>query len=111
MINEKGYLKWIQFRDEEKNRLKKTYQEDLIGTLSELHTYVGMEIPDSREGKRILERIEQFLKAERTSSDVTDKILCLFSEYGIAIEESGFRRGFQVAMRLCMEGITGGTLL
>ena len=48
------------------------------------------------------------MKNEKYSFDASDKILCLANEYGMAAEESGFRRGFQIAMKLCMEGLRGG---
>lgn len=109
-ISESGYQKLIQQDMKERDRLKELYQEDLIGALSDLYTYVGMEIQESREESKILSNLESFLHKEKLSYSVSNKILCLFTNYGIAAEENGFRRGFQVAMRLCMQGITGGAV-
>lgn len=72
---------FIQRENEERDRLKELYQKDLVGVLSELYAYVGLDIQEQEKDKSILEA-----------------------------EKNGFRRGFQIALRLCMEGMTGGVV-
>jgi len=55
---------------------------------------------------QVLENLIDYLKNEKYSFNTQDTILCLANEYGMATEESGFRNGFAVAMRICMEGLT-----
>lgn len=38
------------------------------------------------------------------------RLIDLATEYAIEAKESGFKQGFRVAMRLCMEGLNGGVV-
>lgn len=103
-----GYQELNRLNQEEKSRLKEQYQTDLVGTLSELPAYLGMELWESKEETRVFQKLIEAVQDGKDSYDARDAILCLANEYGMAAEESGFRRGFQIAMRLCMEGLKGG---
>ena len=110
-ISGMGYRELNRLNNETKEKLKELYQKDLIGTLSELHTYFGFELYESREGQQVFQRLVDFLDKENYSFREKDAIIVLANEYGIASEECGFRRGFQTAMRLCMEGMKGASCI
>jgi len=103
-----GYQELYGQDTERKNKMKEQYQMDLVGTLSELPKYLGMGLWESKEETKIFGKLTEAVQVGKDSFNVQDTILCLANEYGIAAEESGFRRGFQIAMRLCMEGLKGG---
>ena len=107
-IREWGCQELYQQNTKRKNKMKEQYQADLVGTLSELPDYLGMELWESKEETKIFGKLTEAVQEGKNSFNVQDTILCLANEYGIAAEESGFRRGFQIAMRLCIEGLKGG---
>lgn len=107
-ISKWGYKELYRQNTKRKNKMKEQYQADLVGTLSELPDYLGMELWESKEETKIFSKLTEAVQEGKNSFDVQDTILCLANEYGIAAEESGFRRGFQIAMRLCIEGLKGG---
>lgn len=111
-LYEKDLDDLLEQENEERDRLRELYQTDLIGVLSELHSYVGLEeIHRSREEERIEEELQAFMQHEsekRPCDTPNNPVMRLFNSYGIAAEESGFRRGFQTAMRLCAEVLRGG---
>ncbi len=39
-----------------------------------------------------------------------NRLIDLASEYAAEAKEAGFKQGFRVAMRLCMEGMDGGVI-
>ena len=102
------YQELNRLNQKEENRMKEQYQVDLVGVLSALPNHLGMELWESKEETKIFNKLTEAVQEGKDSFDVQDTILCLANEYGIAAEESGFRRGFQIAMRLCMEGLKGG---
>lgn len=93
---------------EEKGKIRRLYEKDLVSTLSELRYYLDIDIPESVQEQKKYGELEEFLDGGKYPFKTRDRILCIANEYGIAAEESGFRRGFQTAMRLCMEGMRGG---
>ena len=76
--------------------------------ISELRYYLDIDIPESVQEQKKYGELEEFLNGGKYPFKTKDRILCIANEYGVAAEESGFRRGFQTAMRLCMEGMRGG---
>lgn len=88
---------------------------DLIGTIhnSEVYELLGFH-KMTTEGEK--ESWEAFTKAlgdvtvgvsVNTRNDVEDRA----QDFGNEREETGFRIGFHMAMRLCMEGMNGGVMI
>lgn len=109
-ISEPGWQKLYLGFMEEKTKLRELYEKDIVGFFSEIHSFLGMEIPDGKKGTEVLGELDAVLKAEVNSFDIEDRILCLVTEYGIAEEKDGFRRGFQTAMRIGTSGMNGGVI-
>lgn len=103
-----GYMELNRIHIEEKGKIRRLYEKDLVSTLSELRYYLDIDIPESVQEQKKYGELEEFLDGGKYPFKTRDRILCIANEYGIAAEESGFRRGFQTAMRLCMEGMRGG---
>lgn len=93
---------------EEKGKMRHLYEKDLVSTLSELRYYLDIDMTESVQEQKKYGELEEFLNSGKHSFHTKDKILCITNEYCVAAEERGFRRGFQTAMRLCMEGMRGG---
>lgn len=111
-ISREGYEALLSNEKAERLKMMKQSEEDIVGFLYELPVYLAPERKqESREEARIFEKLTDYLKDGKHSFDIRNTILCLANEYGIAAEESGFRRGFQVAMRLCMDGMRGGVMI
>ena len=87
-----GYMELNRIHIEEKGKIRCLYEKE----------------PESVQEQKKYGELEEFLNSGKHSFHTKDKILCITNEYGVAAEESGFRRGFQTAMRLCMEGMRGG---
>ena len=51
-------------------------------------------------------KLEEAIEAAQPAGRLID----LAAEYAIEAKESGFKQGFRVAMRLCMEGLNGGVV-
>ena len=51
-------------------------------------------------------KLEEAIEAAQPAGRLID----LATEYAIEAKESGFKQGFRVAMRLCMEGLNGGVV-
>ncbi len=107
-ISREGYMELNRIHIEEKGKMRHLYEKDLVSTLSELRYYLDIDIPESVQEQKKYGELEEFLDGGKYPFKTRDRILCIANEYGIAAEESGFRRGFQTAMRLCMEGMRGG---
>lgn len=107
-ISREGYAELYRLGDKLKNEMRELYQADMVGTLLKLPDYLDMERHESAEEKREFQKLADFLEAGNHPFSTRDTILCITNDYGIAAEESGFRKGFRTAMRLCMEGMGGG---
>lgn len=108
-ISNEGYMKILEQDKVERLKMMEQSRVDMIGFLHEIPNYLNPEgKQESWEEAKIFSKLTDYLKSENYSFDALDKILCLANEYGMAAEESGFRRGFQIAMKLCMEGLKGG---
>ncbi len=107
-ISKEGYeeLHWIG--DKLKKEMRELYLTDMVGTLIRLPDYLDIERRESIKEEKEFQRLTEFLNEGEHSYSTKDTILCITNDYGIAAEESGFRRGFQTAMRLCMESMRGG---
>ncbi len=107
-FSREGYAELLRVHMEKKEEVRSLYQKDFVGMFSELRYYFDIEMAESREERKKLGELEEFLDGGEYSFKTKNAILCITNEYGVAAEESGFRRGFQTAMRLCMEGMRGG---
>ncbi len=108
-ISRESYEKMLELDKEERLKMDRQSKEDIIGFLCEIPTYLNPQgRQESHEETRIFKKLIDYLKDEKYSFRIQDTILCLANEYGNAAEERGFRRGFQTAMNLCMEGMKGG---
>ncbi len=107
-ISKEGYEELYRIGDKLKKEMRGLYQTDMVAALLKLPDYLDMERHESAEEKKNFQKLTNFLDGGKYSFNTKDTILCITNDYGIAAEESGFRRGFQTAMRLCMEGMRGG---
>lgn len=107
-ISGAGYEKMYQGQMEKKKKLGELYQKDLVSTLSNLHSYLGMDLEESVKGQDIFWSLTKAVMTGEYLTEAQDKILCLATEYGVEAEEDGFRRGFRTAMKLCMDSMGGG---
>ena len=108
-ISRESYEELLRLGKEDRLKMERQSREDIIGFLYELPTYLNPgNVWASREETRIFGKLTEYLQDGKHPYDTQDKILCLTTEYGNAAEENGFRRGFQTAMKLCMEGMRGG---
>lgn len=107
-ISKEGHEELYRIGDKLKKEMRGLYQTDIVGALLKLPDYLDMERHESAEEKENFQKLTNFLDGGKYSFNTKDTILCIANEYGVAAEESGFRRGFQTAMRLCMEGMRGG---
>lgn len=107
-ISREGYGKLLRCEKEERLKMMKQLKEDIVGFLYDIPAYLDTEgKQESREETRIFDKLTDYLNGEINSFDIRNTVSCLVTEYSIASEESGFRRGFHMAMRLCMEGLGG----
>jgi len=98
------------------NRIRKAEAEsDLIGAVyrSELFDLLGL---NKKEGNREHSAWKAFAEALGTAAagvpgNVRNDVEDLAQNFGNEREETGFRIGFHMAMRLCMEGMNGGAAL
>lgn len=87
-------------------------KSDIIGAIhnSELYDLLGMDIHSTQGEKKSWEAFTETLGRvagdvpANKRNDVEDRA----QDFGNEREETGFRNGFHVAMRLCMEGLGGG---
>ena len=109
-ISREEYKKLLEMEKEQKKKLEERAKIDLVGMLYSLPDYFNVEEKtESPEETRIFGSLVDYLNEGNYSYALRDRVTELASDYGLAAEESGFRRGFKVAMRLCMEGMLGGT--
>ncbi len=107
-ISKEGYEELHRIGDKLKKEMRGLYQTDMVGALLKLPDYLDMERHESAEEKKNYQKLTNFLDGGKYPFNTKDTILCIANDYGVAAEESGFRRGFQTAMRLCMESMRGG---
>lgn len=108
-ISREGYEKLLRCEKEERLKMMKQLKEDIVGFLYDIPAHLDPERKqESREETRIFDKLTDYLNGEINSFDIRNMILCLVTEYSMASEESGFRQGFHMAMRLCIEGLNGG---
>lgn len=91
------------------NRIKTAEaKSDLIGAILHSELYERLElhqIVPARENEawnKFSSNLEKI--AGEKYEDISERIM----DYGNEREETGFRMGFHVAMRLCMQGLNGG---
>lgn len=83
-------------------------KSDLVGTIhnSEIYDLLGFHKVVTRGEKESRDNFMESLSG--MSGKRADEIGNLAVVFGNEREETGFRIGFHVAMRLCMEGLNGG---
>lgn len=107
LISDEGLKKMAKEEKEGRLKMMEKSKTDIIGFLYELPEYLSPESKqESSKEIQVFENLINYLQNEKYSFDTQDTILCLANEYGMAAEESGFRNGFAVAMRICMESLT-----
>ena len=112
LISDEGLRELIKEDKESNLKMLQKSKTDIIGFLYELPEHLCPETKqESNKETQVFEKLINYLKNENYSFNTQDTILCLANEYGMAAEESGFRNGFSVAMRICMEGLNGTTIL
>lgn len=108
-ISSGGYEEMLRLERERCLEMERRSKEDIIGFLFELPAQLNPEgVRESQEEVRIFRELTEYLEDGKYPFSAQDKIFCLATEYGSAAEEKGFRRGFQTAMKLCVEGMRGG---
>lgn len=90
-------------------------KSDLIGIIhnSEVYELLGFHMVTTAKEKEAWTAFTEALAkvtpavSVNKRNDVEDRV----QDFGNEREETGFRIGFHVAMRLCMEGLNGGVVL
>lgn len=94
------------------NRIREAQaKHDLIGAIhnSEIYELLGFGSVFTKGEKQSWDELTKNLA--KASVEKAREIEELAIDYGNDREETGFRLGFHVAMRLCMEGLNGGVAL
>lgn len=83
-------------------------KRDLVGAIhnSELYELLGFHNKASAAEQETWDMLMKGL--EQAAGEKANKVSELAINYGNEREETGFRIGFHMAMRLCMEGLNGG---
>jgi len=102
-----GFEKLAETNKEIRMGMSKQMKYDLVGVLYSLPDYLEIDSrSESREQVDIFNNLDDFLNTGNYPYELRDRVTELANNYGIAAEETGFRRGFHTAMRLCMEGMS-----
>jgi len=94
-------------------RMKAMATNDLVGYIHGSTLYRDLEL-ESQEVLRETQALQEFTNAlEKITGKVkggtpAGQLLDAATNYGNEREETGFRVGFSVAMKLCMQGLSGG---
>lgn len=94
-------------------RMKAMAINDLVGYIHGSTLYRDLEL-ESQEVFRETEALQDFTDVlEKITGKIkggtpAGQLLDAATNYGNEREETGFRIGFSVAMRLCMQGLIGG---
>ncbi len=87
---------------------------DLIGTIhnSEVYELLGFHLATTAREREAWEAFTEALGnvAGGMSADRRNNVENRAQDFGNEREETGFRIGFHMAMRLCMEGMNGGAM-
>ena len=109
-ISKEGLEQIVRGLKKDKLEAWEQLQRDIVGFLFELPDL--LESPTSRTQSRgqkeIFEKLTDYVNGHVQTFEKKDTILCLANDYGIVSEEFGFRNGFAMAMKLCMQGMSGG---
>ena len=108
-ISKEAYEKLGEESAKESLKAWELSQRDMVRFLFELPSFLNPYAHvESKEQKEIFRNLTDCLREQVQAFEEQDSILCLANEYGIAAEEFGFRNGFAMAMKLCMQGMAGG---
>ena len=109
-ISKEAYEKLTEESTNESLKAWELSQRDMVGFLFELPDFLNPHArTESSKQKEVFQNLTDCLRAQVRAFEEQDSILCLANEYGIASEEFGFRNGFAIAMKICMQGLNGGT--
>ncbi|MCC8059668.1 MAG: hypothetical protein LIO81_02330 [Clostridiales bacterium] len=96
----------------ERADLAQEYRTDMVGLLEEMPDILNAKLwKHSEDYDESYNQLEKLLRDRKMTFEELDPILCRSNEFADAAEREGFRRGFHVAMQLCMEGMRGGAAI
>ena len=109
-ISKEAYEKLTEESINESMKAWELSQRDMVGFLFELPEFLNPQArTESSKQKAVFRNLTDCLREQVRAFEEQDSILCLANEYGMAAEEFGFRNGFAMAMKICMQGMGGGT--
>lgn len=109
-ISKEAYEKLTGESINESMKAWKRSQRDMVGFLFDLPEFLNPHArTESSKQKEVFRNLTDCLREQVRAFEEQDSILCLANEYGMAAEEFGFRNGFAMAMKICMQGMGGGT--
>lgn len=105
-ISPAGYEKMAETDKKRRAEMTELMKHDLISVLYKLPDHLEPEADtESREQKNIFKNLDDFLAEGKYPYELRNHVTELVNDYGIAADENGFRRGFHMAMQICMEGM------